>query len=272
MKSRHCSRLACQFVLACVALSALSGCGAEPITSWDSPRLAKVQREWESLRDAAKKLPEKEGVRKYGSKYERLGEMLHDIVQKQLSHEEMRQLAASCGSLPIREKDRSDFVNAVLSGMAYKFVTSGDRDTLVKFLSIRCLVRAAPNCDIEYFVLVYGDKLKDPITVLGEAFSKCKTLEVRRQLADSVRRAFRGHEIRGKDDADFVTKAMQWYEQNKDHLRFNDMYGLYAMNTAEEIYERHPRSNSEFPRGPKQEPLFMFSKAKGEKDGTGPSK
>jgi hypothetical protein len=249
--------------LAWFPLAAVAGCrGNEPITSWDSPRLLKVQREWESLRDNAKKMPEEEQVKRYGDKDEGLYDLLAAIIEKQVSQEEMRRLAASCGKLPVREKDRSDFVNAVLSSMLFVFVKSGDRDSLVTLLSTRCPVRAASNRDIEYFLLLYGDKLKDPITILGDAFSKCRSAEVRHQLADAVRRGFRGHEIRGKDDADFVKNAMQWYGKNKDHLTFNDMYGLYAQHTSEEGYERYPEENTEFPSGSKPEPLFLLSEAK----------
>jgi hypothetical protein len=54
--------------------------------------------------------------------------------------------------------------------------------------------------------------------VLGEAYSKCQVPEVRHDLAGVGRRAFIGQGIRGKDDAEYVTNAMQWYEEEKSHL------------------------------------------------------
>ena len=78
--------------------------------------------------------------------------------------------------------------------------------------------------DIEFYLAYYGEKLKDPILVLGEAFSKCKVPEVRHDIAGAVRRGFAGHGIRGKDDAEYVANAMQWYEKEKNHLIVNEEY------------------------------------------------
>ena len=55
--------------LACVAFAAMLGCRrGEPITSWNSPRMLEIQKEWRSLWDAAEAMPPEESVAKYGRK------------------------------------------------------------------------------------------------------------------------------------------------------------------------------------------------------------
>jgi hypothetical protein len=249
-----------RLALASAVLAVITGCRTnEPITSWDSPRLMKVQKEWMAIQEHARKMSEEERVRKYGDKDEGLYDLLDGIIEKQLSHEDMRQLAISCGALPIHSKDRSDFANAVLSSMVWVFINSGDRDSLVTLLSTRCPVQVGPGLDIEYYLPLHGEKkIKDPITVLEEAFSKCKSPEVRRKLAYSTRRAFRGHGITGKDDADFVKHAMEWYEKNKEHLTLNGGYFAYSQHSSEEMYERYPESNDKFPSWSDKKPLFLL--------------
>ena len=44
----------------------------------------------------------------------------------------------------------------------------------MKLLSTRCQSEIGISNDIEYYLADCGKKLKDPILVLGEAFSKCK--------------------------------------------------------------------------------------------------
>jgi hypothetical protein len=69
-----------------------------------------------------------------------------------------------------------------------------------------------------------GEKLKEPVLLFGEAYSKCRDSEVRRHIAAAVRRAFTGSGVRGKDDAEFVRNAMQWYEKERGHLMLNSCY------------------------------------------------
>jgi hypothetical protein len=215
----YCQRLLFPAILTCVAFAAVGGCTREPITSWDSPRLLEVQKQWDAI--ASIKTQDK-------SVYQELLDKQLHILESNLSYDALRNLTATCDTLPVRAKDRSAFINAVLAHMERTFIDSGDRGNLVKLLSTRCQLEVGIARDIEFYLVYYGKKLKDPILVLGEAFTKCKVPEVRHDIAGAVRRAFAGHGIRGKDDAEYVTNAMQWYEKEKDHLIVN---GEYSRNS-----------------------------------------
>ena len=90
-----------------------------------------------------------------------------EILTKHLSEEDLRQLAASCGTLPIKVEDRSPFYNSVLCHMVFAFVLSGDRNSLVTLLATRCPDRVSLYFEIEY--LLAGSerrkKLKYPIFI-----------------------------------------------------------------------------------------------------------
>ena len=60
--------------------------------------------------------------------------------------------------------------------------------------------------------------------VLSDAYAKCRSAEVGRQLAEAARWAFKGFPVSGKDDAEFIRNAMRWYKANKDHLTVNYEY------------------------------------------------
>ena len=214
----------------CVAVATVGGCTAnEPITSWDSPRLLEVQKEWDSLPRIGGKQKNEEQQNK-----------LDRVLQRSLSYDDLRHLAATCGSLAVREKDRSDFANAVLVYMEKTFVDRGDRDNLVKVLSTRCQLHIAVYTDIEFYLAFFGKKLKDPILVLGEAFSKCQVPEVRHDLAGAVHRGFLGLGIQGKDDAEYVANAMQWYEKEKGHLTVNQKYWMNTLMYPADLFDEMP--------------------------------
>jgi hypothetical protein len=232
------------FIMIWIMVIAVSGCQEQikgpPITSWDSPRLLEIQKEWQSLLDTAMRTQGKKGAEKYGLKNEKLYKMLHDIIEKQLSKDDRCRLALSCGTLPVRSQDQSAFNNAVLSHIIDGFIILGDRDMLVNLLATRFPRRLCQVTTIEFALVIRRGKLKDPILVLGEAYAKCQIPEVRHDIAAAVRRGFTDFGIRGKNDAEFVTNAMQWYEKNKDNL---DPNGFYAGNEdfhPLESYEEHP--------------------------------
>jgi len=193
--------------------------------------LLEVQKEWDSI--ASIKTQDK-------SVYEELRKKQLRILETNLSYDALRNLTATCETLPVRAKDRSEFSNEVLAYMERTFIGSGDRDNLVKLLSTRCQSEVGIYRDIEYYLAYFGEKLKDPILVLGEAFSKCKVPEVRHEIAGAVRRGFAGHGIRGKDDAEYVAHAMQWYEKEKDHLVVNGEYWRNSMWMPGGMYDEMP--------------------------------
>jgi hypothetical protein len=168
--------------------------------------------EWDAL---VKNPPREE---KKVSKGDKLIEMQLKILAT-LSMADMRRLAATCNMLPLHEKDRNGFESRVLAFMAGSFIENGDRQSLVTLLSTRFQEYIGPEMTLTYYLLRCPTKaLKDPILVLGEAYQRCSEPDVRRQIAQVVRQGFDGCGVTAKDDAEFVEKAMKWYENNKSHL------------------------------------------------------
>ena len=210
--------------------------------------MLKVKTEWESLY--------KPGAADQ-DEYGKLLESLDAVLEKHLSRRDVRQLAASCGTLAKTEKECSNFENAVLAYSVRVLVKSGDREDLVKTLSTRCPHLINMYEAIEFHLALRGKNLKDPLLVLGEAYSRCRIPEVRHDLAAAVRRGFTDLGVRGKDDADFIKKAMQWYEREKEHLVVNGQYSLNEMNYPFELYDKHPEAYEKPSFGPfTREPLF----------------
>jgi len=200
-----------------------------------------IQNEWESLCNTAKHARGREAVEKYGLKDEKLDPMLEDILNKNLSKEDLRNLAATCETLPIRETDQDLFTRVLLKFMVRAFTETGDKQSLVKVLSTRCPDCIYHTAFIEYYLAQWGgEKLTDPILILGEAYAKCRVPEVRRHIAVAFRRGFTSMGIHGKDDDEFVANAMQWYEKEKDHLYVNPGYLLLEAPPLyeEEVYTK----------------------------------
>jgi hypothetical protein len=214
-----------EFLAVAVMSLTFFGCGKEPITAWDSPRMVAAKRDWDSLL----KNPPPERA---GSKNDKLIEMQEEILDKlSLSLADMRRLAATCEMLPVSDKNPDLFHWEVLALMVRTFVEKGDRESLVAVLSTRFPEFVGPENPTEYYLFrSHNSALKDPLLVLGEAYSRCKDADVRRELAAAVRRGFVGFKIPGDDDAEFVANAMQWYKQNKSHLspcEFGDAFFQY---------------------------------------------
>lgn len=217
------------------------GCAdREPITSWDSPGMLAIQSEWESLPTTQDK-----------SQYEVLQHKRDAILKRSLSHNDLRQLATTCTTLPIHENDRSLFTRAVLDHMVEVFVALGDRDGLVTLLSIRCPSCIRGNIYLEYSLVSGRGGLRDPVLILGEAYFKCQIPEVRQQIAAAVRRGFTSSGISGDDDAVFVETAMRWYEKETTHLVVNQEHHPFG--------SLPPEGNPDFQVPPYEKfpPLFV---------------
>lgn len=191
-----------------------------------------VQKEWQSLMDSFRHTWTKNN---FGQRHK----MLESILDKGLSKEDLRRLAATCGTLPVREKDRTEFANALLKFMVRAFVDAGDRDSLLEVLSTRCPDFIFPYEPVEFFLASSSGKLKDPILILGDAFAKCRVPQNRRHIAVAFRRGFTGSGIHGKDDAEFVKNAIAWYEKEKGHLVVNGgnrPWGMIPLYDEDEPY------------------------------------
>jgi hypothetical protein len=251
----------------CVLLVTEGGCtsdglvGAEETVSWQSPRMRAIEQEYDALWELDSKKqsePRAEGKRIYGETVQACTR----LFKARLSYDDLRQLAVSCDTLPLRFQDRrGGFDAAVLEFMVQCFVAMGDRDALVTLLSTRFLDHIGWTLRIEQYLVgqesllqdFRGNRLKDSILILGEAYSKCKTPEVRHEIAVAVRRAFAQLGIEGADDAEFVANAMRWYQAESEHLVVNDKY------SQDEIKPLAIESDFSGDPPPKKLPLFVKS-------------
>lgn len=244
-----------------VGLVTQQGCAQEragqPGTplAWDSPRMVEIKREWQSLVDAYERTPEKIPGETGKDKVGALGEMTARLFRKRLSDQDLRQLAASSSMLSGEGANRR-FEDEMVLFMVRFFTELGDRDSLVKLLSARCPSRMGPNYTLEFYLASQGTRLKDPILVLGEAYSKSIVPQARHDLAAAVHRGFVGLGIRGKDDAEYVANAMQWYQQEKDHLIVNSEFYRNDRAFSVETYETDPELFDKPPAGFTWERLF----------------
>jgi hypothetical protein len=184
-----------------------------------------LQKRYEWLVEDANKTQGDEGVEKYGLKDEKLDDMLYHLVHDNLSPKDLRRLAATCDSLPAGYYKWTPFARDVFTEIMVSFVDAGDGDAIVETLSLRCPDCIRDWCFMERYLVEYGDKLKEPILLLGDAFRKCKDPAVRRSIATVFRRSFTGSGVSGKDDAAFVKNALSWYDKERGRLTLNPLHG-----------------------------------------------
>ena len=171
--------------------------------------------------------------------WEKKRDRIDNLLDEQLSLEEMRELIPECNDLPVNVGEWDDFEEDVFLRMFWVFVKAGDRESLVKLFSTRFLPRYY-FADTESILVRDGEeRTKDPILILDEALAKCEIPEVRHNIAQAVRHAFVGSGIRGNDDADFVKNAFDWYKKEKDELVFSPEYLQNSYDMVKR-YSRHP--------------------------------
>jgi hypothetical protein len=222
------------------------------VVDWDSPRMREIEKEWQALWDGYNKDSTKSDSK---SEYGRVMMAVDRLFRNRFSARSLRQLAASAEKAPIPHYQGDSFESIVLEFMVEALVESGDRESLVKLLSKRCPSRVGWMRTIEYCVAYSGWRIKDPILILGEAYSNCQVPETRHALAAALRRSFAGFGIQAKDDPEFVSNAMRWYMKEKGGLIVNrEYYRNENSSITIETYEQHPEYY-EKPPWP-TEPLF----------------
>lgn len=237
-----------------VILLAWGGGRAMPedeLISWGSPKLLELEKQWRSLEEAYDKTPEKLPGAPGKDKATQFSKMLDRLLRKSLSDRELGQLARSPVAIP-----EQGIARVVTGFMASAFTGMGDRDSLVELLSRRCPGRVGGGESIEFCLAFRGRRLTHPILILGDAYSRCQSPATRHDLAAAVRRAFGGMGISGKDDAEYVKNAMQWYEKEKEHLVVNVGYARNETLVPMETYQERPELYDGFPGPLKRECLF----------------
>ena len=203
--------------------------------AWDSPKMLEVKKDHDAIL-ATFRGPDNKDT------YEQRTREITALYRKRLSHQEMSGLAESCDSLPVEEVNWNNFQCTLILEMVWTFLKAGDRQSLVTLFSTR-FPSDYHFLDIEALLVLHGKAIKDPILILGDAYSKSKVPEVRAAIAQVVRRAFRGSGIRGNNDAEFVQNAMEWYAREKDYLVYNYKYDgsrqIMHLHRNEPLFKRN---------------------------------
>ncbi len=225
--------------LALAILASPTGCKRHtPVTSWDSPWVLEAKTDWEVL---DKLIPGSQSKAEYGKKRRKL----YSLIEDRLSHKDLAVLAATCGSLPEDDLQWSGFAHDTVQVMLQTFLASGDRESLVQLLSIRCPTNNE-GFALEELVVGCERTMKYPMLIFGEAYSKCQVPYTRKLLANIVRRSLKAFGIRANSDAEFVERAMQWYDREKDNLVLNILYGR-GYKSAQNPYWADPLFNWKTP-------------------------
>jgi hypothetical protein len=191
--------------------------------SWDSPELRALSAEL-----AVKRLEFAKAATKGTLYMER--DFLERALLKRFPREELRTLARSFNSTPPCAKDWTDFQSQLFWSMLEGFMHSGDREGAVLLLSTRCSPSffGADRIEDDLLAEDMGEgmqyKVKERDLLLFEAFSRCRTPEVRAEIAAAIRRGFTGLGVGGEDDADFVANALKWYNRNHTRFKHNERY------------------------------------------------
>jgi hypothetical protein len=199
-------------------------------------------------------------------------DQLVQLLQRELSKDELHALAASCSTMPADEKDRSEFAATLLDAMLTVFVYSGDHEGLLTLLSVRFPARGCYGSVTEDTLLYWGQKFSGPlpkfgdprlnavghkfadaILILTDAYEKAKDMKVRRDIAVAVRHAFTGVGVVGKKDEEFVANAVKWYRGHRDRLKYNLQYKFNEVGPGA-------------PNGYETNPLFLLKSSAGPYD------
>jgi hypothetical protein len=186
--------------------------------SWDSPKVRAIVA-------AANRLPlppDTNSKSAWGWRQEELVKLL----KKELTGQELREIGTFSAGIPIGEKDRDGYAHGLACALLSVFLYAKDRDCLVSLLSNIC-PRPSLYYEIEFYLAFYGEqeKLEDPILILGDAYAKSTAPQVRKELAEAVRRGFAGLGVRGADDDEYVENAMRWYRWNRWQYVVDMRYG-----------------------------------------------
>ena len=230
--------------------------GAEPALTWDSGKLRQIEDEYWSLCHTFTDSRDRIAGVNFNDQYGESRRLIETLFRRRLAESDVYQLAASCEVLPTARIHGSEFEYDLLAFLVKAFVDLGDREALVELLSKRCPSLIDWPQTIEFYLAFRGQDLDDPILILGDAYSKSESPEVRRRLASSIRRAFGGLGIDGVEDADFVANARQWYERERDQLVVNGDFWRNEKRIPSGAYEKYPRFYQDFPAGLTRELLF----------------
>lgn len=200
---------------------------------WDGPKMRAIEQKW--LREGVPPGTDRRAV------YDLMVENLVGLVRKELSKEDLHELAISTETMPVSANDLNGFAQSLLQALVITFADDGDRGGLVKLLSRRCPHRVLMSYDIEFYLQHYtGKKIEDPILILNDAYERCKVTETRHEIAQAFHRAFRGSGIQGNDDNEIIRNATQWYKENKKQLTTNDDYSDNAKFPIFSKYRNNP--------------------------------
>jgi hypothetical protein len=184
--------------------------------TWNCDRMLTIERNW-------KKLVVRPDIEKR-DQYNHGIDTLTRLIAFEFSDQELHEVAVSMATMPTKYDEQTGFDEHLLQAVVIVSVKHGREDSLIALVSNQCPERIFNDNDIEWYVVMFGRKIKDPILIFGKAYERCQVAEVKHRIAECVRRAFLASGIDDKDDGKLMKKAMLWYKERKDHLVVNEDY------------------------------------------------
>lgn len=122
--------------------------------------------------------------------------------------------------------ERDDgFAHAVLQNLIHVLAERNSRSELIRLISRRCPKRLGLALGLEdCLVVIHKDNLEDGLLVLCEAYDKSEDPEVRRTIANVVRRGFGNLRIGSDVDSELMSDVKKWYLENRDAYVPNQRY------------------------------------------------
>ena len=195
---------------------------AENALSWDSPRmrgwLATAEEGMNAwLRSPGNSLAIKEAAGKPLN-------LLVSVLDAHLSERELLELAQSCRTMRNAHGGWRDGCREIAQAIVFLSCEREHREALVAALANACPVMMPNGTDIELYVALAGPE-PDPILILADAFDQSAIAAVRWEIAMAFRRGFTPIGIGAEDDAEFVRKCREWYDENRGKVELVTEYG-----------------------------------------------
>ena len=207
--------------------SKTSGSQRTPSLSWNSSRLAKI---WDAI--IAQPVPA-HPPRRPSLWFRRFRALKHSLRQT-LSKEELREVAASCATMP-DDLQGTDYSSTLYAAIFSLLGDVGDREGLVALLAARYEESVYPNgYATEAYVAALG---VEEVLVATDTYTKGATfrLDVQRAMMHGYSEA----SVVGKKDAPLVKRAAEWFD---NHRHDPDIGGAFIVEPILIVTDAYSRS------------------------------
>jgi hypothetical protein len=184
---------------------------------WDGAEVRQIEKDWSAMTVPPDTMVGDTQLVRF--------RQLTSLLEKRLPKQEIPGLIASLGKVPIDEEKQTEFQRMFIRALELILIEGGERENLVALFSTH-FDDYYLGGTTEYILVARGEKMKDPILVLAEAYQRSKDPVIRQRIATSVHQSFDGVGVKGKDDAEFIANAMKWYKENKTRVVLNHRHDV----------------------------------------------